>query len=750
MYKKILLLAIGVILISGLSISGFLVLQNKIGEDNWGARTSDFWETVSNKLQTINDRAVRITGDLEFMDEIKPDGLTCSNGQILKKTGADNWDCAEDTGGTADLSSSQLGQIGDVSTSTLAYGHLLMFDGTNWQDTATSSLGIGGSGTVTSVDMSVPTGLTIADNPITTSGTLALTLTEGYNIPLTASTTNWETAYSWGNHTGLYDVLGQATSTLASHTTTYDHSTFIALASLSASSPISYNNETGAFSLSTVGVASGGTGATTFTDGGILLGSGTGAITAMGVLNNGGIVVGDGTTDPQALAAFTAYDGDLRHEAGGLEADVSAYAGLISITGGATAQVNTLAGLNALLSGETVAPTTQSFYIGSTQVAINRSSATLNLAGIGTLGVGAITTSGTLALGANNITMTGSIAADGSRVTKGWFTDLDVSNAIAGSITGNAATVTGFTPASGSLTLAGADAVTITTTGATNSTLPLGTKTLVATDVATLSSLTSIGTIGTGVWQATDVGVAYGGTGVSTLTDHGVLVGSGASAITALTVGTNGQLLVGSTGADPVFATLNCADSLTCTTGAGTLEIDVDDDFIKNDGDIGTGVYDFGGATSFEIVNGASPTVDTTGEIAIDTTADQLQYYGASTKRVLSGVKTKCTVIENLAAADDNMSFGALPEAATIKSVWCNYAGTGTTVAQISLEDGAGNAMTHTTPTCTAQATVATAQSITAGGSLTARELLVFDVDNAVSPETDTYTICVSYELNSQ
>jgi hypothetical protein len=108
--------------------------------------------------------------------------------------------------------------------------------------------------------------------------------------------------------------------------------------------------------------------------------------------------------------------------------------------------------------------------------------------------------------------------------------------------------------------------------------------------------------------------------------------------------------------------------------------------------------------------------------------------------------KTKCIVIENLAAADDNISFGALAEASTITSVWCNYSGTGTTVAQISLEDGAGNAMTHTTPTCSAQATVATAQSVTAGNTLTARELLAFDVDNTVSPETDTYTICVSYK----
>ena len=50
----------------------------------------------------------------------------------------------------------------------------------------------------------------------------------------------------------------------------------------------------------TVAVAKGGTGATTLTDGGVLLGSGTGAITAMAVLSDGQMIVGDGTTDPVA------------------------------------------------------------------------------------------------------------------------------------------------------------------------------------------------------------------------------------------------------------------------------------------------------------------------------------------------------------------------------------------------------------------------------------------------------------------
>lgn len=65
---------------------------------------------------------------------------------------------------------------------------------------------------------------------------------------------------------------------------------------------------------------------------------------------------------------------------------------------------------------------------------------------------------------------------------------------------------------------------------------------------------------------------ANGGTGASSLTDGGVLVGSGVGAITALAAGTNGQLLIGSTGLDPVFSTVTSSNgSITLATGAGTI-----------------------------------------------------------------------------------------------------------------------------------------------------------------------------------
>lgn len=69
--------------------------------------------------------------------------------------------------------------------------------------------------------------------------------------------------------------------------------------------------------------------------------------------------------------------------------------------------------------------------------------------------------------------------------------------------------------------------------------------------------------------------VGSGGTGATSLTDGGVLLGSGVGAITALGQATNGQLVIGSTGADPVVASVASTDgTLTITEGAGTLVIE--------------------------------------------------------------------------------------------------------------------------------------------------------------------------------
>ena len=73
------------------------------------------------------------------------------------------------------------------------------------------------TGTVTSVAMSVPTGLTIGGSPITTNGTLALTFTAGYSIPTTTSQTNWDTAYT-NRITSLTTTGSSGSATLVTNT----------------------------------------------------------------------------------------------------------------------------------------------------------------------------------------------------------------------------------------------------------------------------------------------------------------------------------------------------------------------------------------------------------------------------------------------------------------------------------------------------------------------------------------------------
>lgn len=76
-----------------------------------------------------------------------------------------------------------------------------------------------GNGTVTSVAMTVPTGLAISGSPITTSGTLALTLDTGYQIPTTTRMITWDTAYGWGNHASAGYLTGNQTITLSGDVT---------------------------------------------------------------------------------------------------------------------------------------------------------------------------------------------------------------------------------------------------------------------------------------------------------------------------------------------------------------------------------------------------------------------------------------------------------------------------------------------------------------------------------------------------
>ena len=83
--------------------------------------------------------------------------------------------------------------------------------------------------------------------------------------------------------------------------------------------------------------------------------------------------------------------------------------------------------------------------------------------------------------------------------------------------------------------------------------------------------MATINSIGSGI----PIEITKGGTGLATITDHCVMVGSGTGTVTPLTIATDGQVLVGSSAADPVFYTLtSTGGTITFTPGAGTLNLE--------------------------------------------------------------------------------------------------------------------------------------------------------------------------------
>jgi hypothetical protein len=169
--------------------------------------------------------------------------------------------------------------------------------------------------------------------------------------------------------------------------------------------------------------------------------------------------------------------------------------------------------------------------------------------------VGAHIVTGTI----DGTTVGATTPASGAFTTLSATTPLPVASGGTGSSTaGGARTNLGL----GTIATQNANSVAIT--GGTIDNTPIGQTTTAAGAFTTLTSTGGAinGTVGaitpntgafTTLTATTPVGVASGGTGRATLLAHGVLVGEGTSGINQLAVGNTGQMLLGSTGADPGF-----------------------------------------------------------------------------------------------------------------------------------------------------------------------------------------------------
>ncbi len=97
-----------------------------------------------------------------------------------------------------------------------------------------------------------------------------------------------------------------------------------------------------------------------------------------------------------------------------------------------------------------------------------------------------------------------------------------------------------------------------------------------------LALITAFLLIASSVWAGggpTIYGVSGPMDGVETLTDGGILVGSGSDAITALGVAANGQIPIGDGATDPVLATITgTANQITITNAAGSITLSTPQD----------------------------------------------------------------------------------------------------------------------------------------------------------------------------
>ena len=147
-----------------------------------------------------------------------------------------------------------------------------------------------------------------------TAGTLVMTTFEGA-LSGNASTASSAATLTTARNIGGVSFDGSAAINLPGVNAAGNQNTTGSAATLTTPRAINGTNFDGSAAITitaagstlsdTVTVGKGGTGATTLTDGGVLLGSGTGAVTAMAVLADGEMIVGDGTTDPVAESGAT-------------------------------------------------------------------------------------------------------------------------------------------------------------------------------------------------------------------------------------------------------------------------------------------------------------------------------------------------------------------------------------------------------------------------------------------------------------
>lgn len=385
--------------------------------------------------------------------------------------------------------------------------------------------------------------------------------------------------------------IGSAVSGATSTTTLYGT---VNVNGLTASKAVFTDASNNLTSTGTLAIAQGGTGLTSYAVGDIPYYSTGTSLSKLTVGSNGQVLTSNGTA-PVWTNASSISTGTATNLAGGAAGSVPYQSGASTTTflsigsantvmtssGSAPQWVTSLTGLTGVSSaGLTNTNLTSGRIVYSTTGGAQADSASLTFASStltiqNTLKI-AGATSGTVGFAAPNIAGSTTYtlpSADGSN-GNALITNGSGTLSWGGATLANAVTFdnSGAGSASGAA-FTGASAITVSY------------NTIGAAPTIGSTSITTLGTITTGTWNATAIGTTYGGTGLTSFTSGGAIYASSSTVLTSgtlpVTAGgtgqtsyTNGQLLIGNTTGNTLTkATLTAGSGISITNGAGSITI---------------------------------------------------------------------------------------------------------------------------------------------------------------------------------
>jgi hypothetical protein len=225
-----------------------------------------------------------------------------------------------------------------------------------------------------------------------------------------------------------------------------------------------------------------------------------------------------------------------------------------------------------------------------------------------------------------------------------------------------------------------------------------------------------------------------GGTGATTLTDGGIVLGSGTAAVTVTAQPTNGQMLIGSTGVDPVLGTIaGVANETDVTTGAGTLTVGI----------VTSPTLDATNITG--IPAGAYDAASIDGDDIASSIAGKGLDYTAGTPDVIDAAPVRvCKTLfdtGNLAATDDVPDLWSYNAASTVVDI--DAISSGGTSITITIEDDAGNDLVTSCVATTSWTDCGTVSN----AAMTADERLDWTTVS-VSGNVTSATVCVDHQID--